>query len=203
MRPVLQKELAKDSLNFGPVFIRIFKESRELELWLKKEDKYRLFKIYDICYFSGEPGPKLRQGDYQSPEGFYYVKPSQLNPNSTFHLSINIGYPNRYDRAHHRTGRYIMIHGNCVSIGCYAMTDKAIEEIYTLAEAAFRSGQSFFRVHIFPFRMKEEKMEENKNTRWINFWRNLKQGYDYFEQHKIPPDVLVRDGKYIFQNNSE
>ena len=203
MKPVLQKELAKDSLKFGLIFIRIFKESSELELWVKNNDKYKLFKTYKICYFSGKPGPKLRQGDNQSPEGFYYVKPSQLNPNSTFHLSFNIGYPNRYDRVHHRTGRYIMIHGNCVSIGCYAMTDSGIEEIYTMAEAALRSGQRFFRVHIFPFRMTEEKMEENKQARWIEFWRNLRQGYDYFEQHKVPPDVLVRDAKYIFRENSD
>lgn len=203
IKPKLQKELAKDSLNFGPVFIRIFKESSELELWVKKDSKYDLFKTYKICYFSGEPGPKLRRGDNQSPEGFYYVKPNQLNPYSTFHLSFNIGYPNSYDRSHRRTGGSIMIHGNCVSIGCYAMTDSSIEEIYTLADAAFRSGQRFFRVHIFPFRMTEEKMEENSDARWINFWRNLKQGYDYFENHKLPPNVLVRDRKYVFQNNDE
>ncbi|MFQ5604064.1 MAG: murein L,D-transpeptidase family protein [bacterium] len=119
----------------------------------------------------------------QSPEGYYFVTPKQLNPLSNFHLSFNIGYPNQYDRFHKRTGNAIMVHGNCVSIGCYAMTDPSIEEIYALADAAFRKGQKYIRVHIFPFRLTVENLAQYQNSRWFDFWQNLKQGFDYFEKH--------------------
>ncbi|MCL4170236.1 UNVERIFIED_CONTAM: hypothetical protein GTU68_032858, partial [Idotea baltica] len=152
-----------------------------------------------ICRFSGDLGPKLKQGDFQSPEGFYFVRPNQLNPYSKFHLSFNLGYPNAYDRAHSRTGSALMIHGNCVSIGCYALTDPVIEVVYTLIDAAFRQGQPFFRVHIFPFKMNEINLESHKTSSWAKFWLNLKTGYDHFEQTGRPPNVTVRNGKYIFQ----
>jgi murein L,D-transpeptidase YafK len=200
LHPVLTKELEEKGLKFGsPVFIRIFKFSYELEVWVKDNQKYKLFKSYDICYFSGKLGPKLKRGDLQSPEGFYFVKPNKLNPYSQFHLSFDISYPNTYDKAHRRTGGLIMIHGDCVSIGCYAMTDKYIEEIYTLAQAALKNGQPFFRVHIFPFRMTEQNMLKYKASKWIDFWKNLKQGYDYFEKKKIPPNVTVKNRKYVFE----
>jgi len=183
----------------APVFIRIFKQSDELEVWLQKSDGiFDLFKTYPICRWSGDLGPKLKQGDQQSPEGFYFVTPTAMNPQSSYHLSFNLGYPNTYDRAHGRTGDYLMVHGRCVSIGCYAMTDRSIEELYLLANAAFENGQSFFRVHSFPFRMTDEAMAAYENNRWINFWRNLKTGYDVFEHKRIPPDVSVKDAKYVF-----
>jgi murein L,D-transpeptidase YafK len=196
-------ELAGKDLEFGaPIFIRIFKKERLLEVWLKKDISFKLFKAYPICtYGSGGLGPKIRQGDGKAPEGFYFVTPSRLNPVSNFHLSFNLGYPNSYDIHHGRTGSALMVHGNCVSIGCYAMTDSGIEEIFTLADAAFRKGQSFFRVHIFPYKMTTENMEKYKENAWYGFWSNLKDGYDFFENNnRIPPNVEVRNGKYVFEN---
>jgi len=205
LSPRLREELSQEGFCWGsPIFIRIFKQSMELEVWLRDGERYRLFRTYRICtYGSGGLGPKTRQGDGKAPEGFYYVTPKQLNPFSSFHLSFNIGYPNRYDRLHGRTGGAIMVHGSCVSIGCFAMTDPVIEELYTLVDAAFRNGQRFFRIHIFPFRMTDGNMQNYRGSRWYNFWENLKEGYDFFERFHIPPnvEVEVRDGKYryVFQ----
>ncbi len=199
--PRLKAELAKKKLLLGmPIFIRIFKKSKELEIWMELAGQFRLFKKYKICTYGwGSLGPKLSQGDGQAPEGFYFVKPNQLNPYSTFHLSFNIGYPNKYDRFLKRTGAALMVHGDCVSIGCYAMTDGVIEEIYTLADAAFRKNQKFFRIHIFPFRMENKKMIEYKNSPWIDFWQNLKEGYDFFNTRKRPPNVIIKNGRYVFE----
>ncbi len=180
------------------VYIRIFKASSELEVWVQSGSKFKLFKTYPICNFSGNPGPKLATGDWQSPEGFYFVKPAQLNPWSQYHLSFNLGYPNKYDRTHGRTGSALMVHGSCVSVGCYAMTDPQIEEIYTLMVAAFEGSQAFVRVHAFPFRMSEENLQAQKDHHWIEFWQNLKTGYDYFATHGRPPNVEVVNGLYVF-----
>lgn len=199
--PDLQSALAVKGLTLGdPIFIRIFKESNELEVWVKPEgsDEFELFKNYEICYYSGELGPKTRQGDGQSPEGFYFINAGRLNPWSSFHLSLNMGYPNSYDRTKGYTGNYLMIHGSCVSIGCYAMKDEGIEEIYTLAHKALEQGQIFFRVHSFPFRMTTAAMDKNANHKWIDFWQNLKTGYDWFEEKKTPPNVNVRNERYVF-----
>ncbi|MGJ8651685.1 MAG: L,D-transpeptidase family protein [Opitutaceae bacterium] len=183
----------------NPIFMRIFKESNELEVWVQKGSSFELYKTYEIHYFSGNIGPKLKEGDMQAPEGFYYVTPSRMNPNSSYHLSFNLGYPNTYDRAHHRTGSALMVHGSTVSIGCFAMTDPRIEEIYTLAHSSLLSGQKFFRVHIFPFRMTPEKMKQHHSSEWINFWNNLKEGYDFFEQYGSPPNVEVYGKRYVFE----
>jgi len=203
VRPKLIKELKKVDLEFGrAIFIRIFKEEYELEVWIENNDeKFQLFKTYKICnYGSGALGPKIKQGDGQAPEGFYYVGPYQLNPLSNVHLSFNLGYPNAFDRAWGRTGNQLMVHGRCASIGCYAMTDSAIEEIYTLADASLRNGQQFFRVHIFPFRMTKENLDKHKNSKWKAFWKNLKEGYDFFEKNgHLPPNVKVRNKKYVFE----
>jgi murein L,D-transpeptidase YafK len=197
--PKLQDQLVRRSGMPGdPIFIRIFKESSELELWTKRGDGFALFKAYPICNYSGQLGPKLKEGDRQSPEGFYSVTADQLNPNSSYHLAFNIGFPNAYDRAHKRTGSFLMVHGRCVSIGCYAMTDAGIEEIYLLAETALQNGQGSFSVHIFPFRMTEENMEEHAGSEWIGFWRNLKEGYDLFETGRVPPKVMLADKRYAF-----
>lgn len=196
----LNDDLQEKGLDYGdPIFIRIFKDPGVLEVWVEsKEKKFVHFKSYDICTFSGELGPKLKEGDNQSPEGFYFVNANRLNPWSQFHLSFNLGYPNEYDRYHGRTGSALMVHGNCVSIGCYAMTDPYINEIYALASAALNSGQKYFRVHIFPFEMKSEILSKHKQSRWYQFWANLKEGYEYFERHKLPPNVVVKQGKYVF-----
>ncbi len=179
------------------VFIRIFKKEALLEVWIKKEQRYVHLKDYAICAYSGHLGPKLKEGDKQAPEGFYRVYTKQLNPHSKFHLAFNLGYPNAYDRAHHRTGSFLMVHGNCVSVGCYAMTDAKIEEIYGLVDAALRNGQPFVPVHIFPFRMEDETMDAYSENRWYDFWMELKEGYDYFEVEEVPPEVEVVDGKYV------
>ena len=200
--PVLKQELAAKELVYGaPVFMRVFKESRELEVWVEHRDgKFRLFKSYAIAAFSGSLGPKLAEGDGQAPEGFYHVPAKMMHPTSSYHLAFNLGYPNAYDRAHGRTGSFLMVHGNRVSIGCYAMTDKRIEEIYTVADAALRNGQKFFRVHCFPFRMSTERLGKlsKEETKWAAFWANLKGGFDYFEAHRVPPNVTVKEKRYRF-----
>lgn len=191
----LIKELERTGVAKGaPVFVRIFKQESELELWAERGAKYVLVKRYPICKWSGTLGPKLKEGDLQSPEGFYSVTADRLNPNSRFHLSFNVGFPNAYDRAHGRTGSFLMVHGNCVSIGCYAMTDPGIEEIYGMVEAALTAGQPSVQVHIFPFRMTAENLRAHQKSKWIGFWRNLKQGYDAFEIRKRPPEIIV-DGR--------
>lgn len=194
-------ELSAKGLRLGsPIFMRIMKEEAILEVWLESGERFKLYKTYPICSFSGELGPKLAQGDNQAPEGFYFVTPRAMNPHSSYHLSFNIGYPNRYDRHHKRTGDYLMVHGDCVSIGCYAMTNPVIEEVWTLMDAAFRSGQPFFRVHIFPFKMSAENMRKQQASRWAEFWKNLEEGYRKFETSRQPPNVEVREGRYTFTN---
>ena len=201
--PSLEKSLRERQLRLGaPIFIRIFKAEEELEVWFDDGEKFQRYRTYPICTYSGDLGPKLREGDYQSPEGFYFVTPGQMNPRSRFHLSFNLGYPNAYDRYHDRTGSALMVHGQCVSIGCYAMTDPVIEEIYTAADAALRQGQPFFRVHIFPFRMTTENMERHRRSRWYDFWENLKEGYDFFERSGRPPNVEVHQGRYVFEDDA-
>lgn len=196
----LNDELTQNGLTPGsPIFIRIFKESYELEVWVKKETRYQLFKTYEICTFSGDPGPKTREGDNQAPEGFYFVTPGSLNPWSRFHLSFNLGYPNAYERARGYTGSALMVHGSCVSIGCYAMTDKYINEIYTLAHAALENGQPYFRVHAFPFKLSDENLNKHREDQWFDFWKNLQEGYQHFELYGVPPNVTVRDGRYHFE----
>lgn len=200
VEPILKKSLSAKGLRYGaPVYIRIFKEDSILELWVKNQaGEFVLFKKFAICYYSGDLGPKTKVGDNQAPEGFYFVGPNSLNPWSQFHLSFNLGYPNSYDRYHRRTGSALMVHGNCVSIGCYAMTDKNINEIYALGLQALKQGQPFFRVHIFPFQMTEENMERFTGDKWYSFWQNLKQGYDFFEEKRVPPNVKVEKGVYVF-----
>lgn len=200
-KPVLTEQLIKQGLQIGdPVFIRIFKQSAELEVFVQRQsdNKFQLFRTYPICDFSGTLGPKIKEGDHQSPEGFYYVKANQLNPLSSYHLSFNLGFPNQYDRFHGRTGSFLMVHGNCVSVGCYAMTDEKIEEIYTLVHSALAGGQNFFRVHAFPFRMTDENMAKYTKDKWYDYWLNLKQGYDFFESSQVPPNVNHMEGVYVF-----
>ena len=197
-RQRLSAELETTGLSLGaPVFMRIFKESRELEIWLKGDDSHwRHFRTYEICNYSGDLGPKLKEGDRQSPEGLYSVAYSQLNPNSRFHLSFNLGFPNAYDRAQGRTGSFLMVHGDCVSIGCYAMTDDGIEEIYAMAEAALKAGQKAFWVHSFPARFSDTWLESRSDSPWIGFWRDLKICHDHFEDVGHPPAVSTSGGKY-------
>lgn len=203
VRPELEGSLYRIGLRFGdPVFIRAYKRERRLEVFVKGRDDgaFHWFRSYPIAAASGKPGPKLREGDKQVPEGFYLVTPEAMNPDSRFHLSFNIGYPNPFDRFHKRTGSLIMIHGGRASTGCLAMTDPAIEEIYTLCDAALRSGQMAIPVHLFPFRMTDAGLSKHPENPWRGFWDNLREGHDWFEKNRIPPAAIVtREGKYEFR----
>lgn len=202
IKPRLEAELAEKNLKFGaPVFIRIFKESNELEVWIEPGGgrEFDLFKTYEICRWSGKLGPKLKEGDHQAPEGFYHIGRNRMNPRSNYHLSFDLGFPNEYDQHHQRSGSFLMIHGGCLSIGCYAMSNENIEEIYTLADAALAAGQKFFRVQAFPFRMTDDRMDElDEEGKWFEYWANLKEGFDFFEMLRRPPDVRVEEGDYAF-----
>jgi murein L,D-transpeptidase YafK len=190
---------AKDMRESDPLLVRIFKEENELEVWKKRRDgRFAHFRTYEICAWSGELGPKHREGDRQTPEGFYTVTPAQMNPNSSYHLSFNIGFPNTFDRAHGRTGSHIMVHGACSSAGCYAMTDEVIEEIYALAREAFRGGQREFQVQAYPFRMTPENMARHADNPNMPFWRTLKEGNDHFKVTGRAPEVAVCGRNYVF-----
>jgi murein L,D-transpeptidase YafK len=180
------------------IFIRIFKEESELEIWkLKSDGRFYHFKTYPICNWSGELGPKLQEGDRQAPEGFYSVSREQMNPDSKYHLAMNLGYPNAFDKAHGRTGEFLMIHGKCKSAGCYAMTDALMEEIYAIARDSFLGGNDTFEVHAYPFRMTEANMARQVNHAAYPFWQTLKEGYDYFELTRQLPVVAVCNRHYV------
>jgi murein L,D-transpeptidase YafK len=179
-----------------PVFIRVFKAEMRLELWMKRSDGFALFASYPICYWSGRLGPKLQTGDHQAPEGFYTVSKGQLNPNSRWHRSFDLGFPNLFDRGQGRSGSYLMVHGGCSSVGCYAMTNGVVAEMWTLLTAALNAGQERFAVHVFPFRPTEARLRAYQDHQWAAFWRDLKPGYDLFEASRIPPEISVCRGKY-------
>ena len=195
----VSKELKKQLLG-TPVYLQIFKEERVLELYGKVGNDYRLLDSYRICNFSGGLGPKRHQGDFKSPEGFYSVGLSQLKPNSRFYRAINVGFPNEYDRQQGYEGKYLMIHGNCVSVGCYAMTDAYIEDIYHYVEAALRNGQPRVEVSIYPFRMTDSNMQRHRYSVYFKFWQELQPGYTQFLQTHQPPAVSVVDGKYVLNH---
>jgi murein L,D-transpeptidase YafK len=190
-----KKSMPKDS----PILVRLFKQESELEVW--KQDtsgRFALLKSYPICRWSGELGPKVREGDRQAPEGFYPITPAQMNPNSNYYLSVNIGFPNEFDRAWGRTGDFLMIHGDCSSRGCYAMTDEQIAEIYALARESFFGGQRTFQVQAYPFRMTPLNMAKHRTNPNMAFWKMLKEGYDHFEVTRLEPKVDVCEKRYVF-----
>lgn len=194
----LPQRLAEHGLIEGaPLFIRIFKREFELELWMKRDDVFHRFEIYPICRWSGDLGPKLRQGDHQTPEGFYTVDASALNPNSSWYRSFNIGFPNVFDRAHLRTGSFIMVHGGCASVGCFAMTNAQMGEIWQLVTAALGNGQKRFQVQVLPFRMSEQSLAAYAGNPNVGFWRSLKVGSDLFDKALLPPRISVCDRKYV------
>lgn len=193
----LNARLAERNLKRGdPVFIRIFKADMELELWMQKGERFVHFATYPICYYSGRLGPKLKTGDKQSPEGFYTVGKGQLNPNSRWYRSFNTGFPNIFDQAHGRTGSLLMVHGGCSSVGCYAMTNRVIAEIWELTTAALDTGQGSFAVHIFPFRLTEARLNAYDANPWAEFWRDMKPGYELFETTHVPPQISVCQKRY-------
>ena len=183
----------------SPILLRIFKEENELEIWKQARDgKYALLKTYPICRWSGELGPKVREGDRQAPEGFYAITPELMNPRSSYYLAFNLGYPNEFDRAHNRSGAHLMVHGDCSSRGCYAMTDEQIMEIFSLARESFDGGQLAFQVQAFPFRMTAKNMARHRRNPHMAFWRMLKEGSDHFELTQQAPKVDVCERRYIF-----
>ena len=190
-----QKNMPKDS----PILIRVFKEESELEVW--KQDttgQYQLLKVYPICRWSGELGPKKTEGDRQAPEGFYAITPGLMNPNSNYYLAINIGFPNAYDKANGYSGAFLMIHGDCSSRGCYAMTDEQIGEIYSLARDSFLGGQKEFQIQAYPFRLTPANLARHRNNPNMPFWMMLKEGNDHFEVTHLEPKVDVCDRHYVF-----
>jgi murein L,D-transpeptidase YafK len=192
-----QRLSAKGMKAGSPVLIRIFKAESQLELWMQKDDRFELFGSYAICYWSGRLGPKLREGDKQAPEGLYSVAFDQIHHKGRWPRSLDIGFPNAFDKAYSRTGSLILVHGGCKSTGCYAMTNPVMEEIYTLTEQALRQGQAAIQVHIFPFRMSETNLEAQVGNPWHSFWQHLKPAYDLFERTRVPPKVSVCNKKYL------
>ena len=197
----LQRDLTAKQLSYGaPVFIQVTKVPAELTVHIQTNDgTFEPFRSYPICSYSGGLGPKKREGDGKSPEGFYTVHSDQMNPNSSYHLSFNLGFPNAYDRAKGYTGSYLMVHGRCVSIGCYAMTDPAMDEIWALMTAAFERGQREIHVHIFPYMMNWPMSSALTDSADKAFWRELVPAWQLFAEQKIPPDISVASGQYNIQ----
>lgn len=203
LTPISAKTLAlMDSIgttDSAPVLIRTYKKEAELQIWKMKSDgQYALLKSYPMCRWSGQLGPKTHEGDRQVPEGFYTIAPGQMNPNSNYYLSFNVGYPNAYDRAYGRDGGTIMVHGACSSAGCFSMTDAQIGEIYAIARDAFNGGQRAIQMQSFPFKMTAENLAKHRLDPNIGFWKELKNGADHFEVTKAEPSVLVCGKHYVF-----
>jgi murein L,D-transpeptidase YafK len=193
-----QKDMDKDS----PLLVRLFKQESEFEVWKQnRSGQFELLKTYPICRWSGELGPKVKEGDRQAPEGFYTITPGQMNPTSHYYLAFNMGFPNAFDHALGRTGAELMVHGDCSSRGCYAMTDEQIAEIYALAREAFFGGQRAFQVQAYPFRMTPLNLAKHRNNPNMPFWKMLKQGYDHFEVTHHEPKVDVCERRYVFDAN--
>jgi murein L,D-transpeptidase YafK len=190
-----KKNMPKES----PILVRIFKEEAELEVWKQDANgQFAHLKTYPICRWSGELGPKVKEGDRQAPEGFYPITPGQMNPNSNYYLAFNLGFPNAFDRANERTGAFLMVHGDCSSAGCYAMTDEQIQEIYALGRDSFLGGQKSFQVQAYPFRMTGHNMAKHRNNPAMPFWRMIKEGNDHFMVTKAEPKIDVCEKRYVF-----
>jgi len=190
-----EKGVEKDS----PVLIRAFKKEAEFEVWKMRPDgTYVHLKTYPMCRWSGQLGPKTREGDRQVPEGFYSIAPGQLNPNSSYYLSFNVGYPNAYDRAHGATGGTIMVHGACSSAGCFSMSDRQIAEIYAIARTSLNAGQPAIQMQSYPFHMTAENLARHRLDPNIGFWRQLKEGDDQFEVTQKEVAVGVCGKRYVF-----
>jgi murein L,D-transpeptidase YafK len=202
-QPVPPKLLAQmDAKNMdlqSPILVRLFKQEAELEVWKQdRTGRFELLKTYPICRWSGDLGPKVREGDRQAPEGFYAISPAQMNPTSAYYLSFNTGYPNAYDRALGHTGSELMVHGDCSSRGCYAMTDEQISEIYALGRESFFGGQKSFQFQAYPFRMTPLNLARHRNSPHMAFWKMIKEGYDTFEVTRQEPKVDFCEKKYVF-----
>ncbi|MBI5261031.1 MAG: hypothetical protein HY852_04345 [Bradyrhizobium sp.] len=198
--PKLIAEMNEKDMDLqSPILVRLFKQEAELEVWKQtRSGQFALLKTYPICRWSGDLGPKVREGDRQAPEGFYSINPGQMNPQSAYYLSFNTGYPNAFDRALGRTGSQLMVHGDCSSRGCYAMTDEQIAEIYSLGRESFFGGQKAFQLQAYPFRMTPLNMAKHRNNPNMPFWKMIKEGYDHFEVTRQEPKVDFCEKKYVF-----
>jgi murein L,D-transpeptidase YafK len=196
---IVQTMKAKGMSKGSPIMMRVFKEEGVLEVWKQTQSgRYDLVTSYEICKWSGKLGPKFTEGDRQAPEGFYAIRPHQMNPQSSYHLAFNIGFPNNYDRANGRSGTHLMVHGACSSAGCYSMSDEQVEQIYAFARDAFRGGQEAFQFQAYPFRLTPENMARYRSDPNYPFWEMLKEGYDHFEITRKPPKVDICDRRYVF-----
>ena len=200
----LEQRLAAKGIEPGsPILIRIFKAEAELELWMEVGKRFELFAIYPVCNWSGTLGPKISEGDKQSPEGLYVIGSRQLRQSARWRRSLDLGFPNTLDRALRRTGSDLLIHGGCTSEGCYAMTDPIIDELFWLSDAALDEGQKRIQVHAFPFRMTTENLAAHAGSEWHGFWSNLKDAYDLFERTRRPPVVSVCGNRYVVSEAAE
>lgn len=196
---LIQAMVEKDMDLNSPILVRLFKQEAELEIWKQdRSGRFALLKTYPICRWSGDLGPKIKEGDRQAPEGFYAISPAQMNPQSAYYLSFNTGYPNAFDKALGRTGSQLMVHGDCSSRGCYAMTDEQIAEIYSLGRESFFGGQKSFQLQAYPFKMTPINMAKHRNNPHMPFWKMIKEGYDHFEVTKQEPKVDFCEKKYVF-----
>ncbi len=198
--PKLVAEMVEKNMDLqSPILVRLFKQEAELEVWKQdRTGRFALLKTYPICRWSGDLGPKVREGDRQAPEGFYAITPGQMNPQSAYYLSFNTGFPNAFDRSLGRTGSELMVHGDCSSRGCYAMTDEQISEIYSLGRESFFGGQRAFQFQAYPFRMTPINMAKHRNNPNMPFWKMIKEGYDHFEVTRQEPKVDFCEKKYVF-----
>ena len=198
--PKLVAQIDAKNMNLqSPILIRLFKQEAELEVWKQdRSGRFALLKTYPICRWSGDLGPKVREGDRQAPEGFYSISPTQMNPTSAYYLSFNTGYPNAYDRSLGHTGSELMVHGDCSSRGCYAMTDEQIAEIYALGRESFFGGQKAFQFQAYPFHMTAVNMARHRNSPHMAFWKMIKEGNDHFEVTHQEPKVDFCEKKYVF-----
>jgi murein L,D-transpeptidase YafK len=201
--PIIAPRLRELGAEAGdPVFMRAFKAEKTLELWIQPgaQGPYVRFASWPICAASGNLGPKLAEGDKQVPEGVYAIPASAMNNASSYHLSMNTGYPNAFDSALGRTGSEIMVHGRCASIGCLAMTDPVMDQVWTLVDAAHKRGQSSVPIHIFPFIMSHGALAAQSESPHFAFWSDLSRVYSAFETNRTVPDVSMDQGRYSVLN---
>lgn len=200
--PKMSEYLAPGNMHVGsPVFLRAIKEDKILELWVqpKGSREFILVKRYPVAAMSGKLGPKEKEGDNQVPEGFYDVVPAALNPQSNYHLSFNIGYPNEYDRSLGRTGSFIMVHGSDVSAGCIAITDEGIEEVYTMVAEALKEGQKTVPIQVYPFVPTPSRLWQERKSPYFPFWKMMEKTWSWTEENKMPAPVIFENNQLVMK----
>ncbi len=195
----LAQEFAGKGLKLGsPVFIRVYKQTSEMELWVQQGPRYVLFKTHGICRWSGVLGPKFYEGDRQSPEGLYRITTSDLIVNRRWDRAMNINYPNSFDNLNSRGGSGILIHGGCGSIGCFAIQNENVEDVFGAVRAALKGGQAYVPVLTLPFRFTALAPEKEDTLHMSEFWADLRRADLLFERDKVPPAAWICDGRYYF-----